>query len=397
MNKRFLVLLCSLALVSSMACANSGYGPQGGWSGPTVDISTAGEQTILVANQSGQILALDGNRRGQIKWGTLYDEETTSPVYSTLVLGPNNSGLFGTWDGRLIAIDRVNGSEQWSYPLDQGPIIGGVAFSTNTDKKSSWKHRIYAGSSNGTLFALNLSEINQPPTILWEFQTQDKIWGTPLIHEYAQNIDHNILIFGSMDHKVYALNSDTGEELWQFETTGAVAGMPLIIGDTGYAGSFDRHLYAIDLFSGKKKWTFKTDGWLWNQFAVDNLQDADANLYIPSREGTLYALDQEGNLLWQYAADSKVISSPVFTHDNELNLLSMITEEGTLLVFDTTKCPHNGSSCSPIWSYIVGEKVQAPLTVVDGIVYINAMDDSVRGVHLSEAIQLWNRSIAKQD
>ena len=129
----------------------------------------------------------------------------------------------------------------------------------------------------------------------------------------------------------------------------------------------------------------------------DNVHSADANLYIPSREGTLYALDQEGNLLWQYAANSKVISSPVFTHDNELNLLSMITEKGTLLVFDTTKCPHNGSSCSPIWSYIVGEKVQAPLTVFDGIVYINAMDDSVRGVHLSEAIELWNRSIAKQD
>ena len=45
----------------------------------------------------------------------------------------------------------------------------------------------------------------------------------------------------------------------------------------------------------------------------------------------------------------------------------------------------------------MGEKVQAPLTVFDGIVYINVMDDSVRGVHLSEAIELWNRSIAKQD
>ena len=397
MNKFYPLLLCLLALATSMACANSGYGPQGGWSGPTINNNPSGDATILVANQSGQILALDGNRRGQIKWRTLYDEETTTPVYSTLTLGPNNSALFGTWDGRLVAVDTDDGSERWSYPLDEGPIIGGVAFITNTNDKSGWKHRIYAGTSNGTLFALNLSEVDQTPTILWEFPTQNKIWGTPLIHTHPQKTDHGILIIGSMDHNVYALNSDTGEELWQFETKGAVAGIPLIIGDTIYAGSFDRHLYAIDLYSGKEKWMFKTDGWLWNQFAVDSTEHANTNLYIPSREGTLYAFDQKGTLLWKYAADSKIISSPAFTHDNKLTLLSMITEKGALLVFDTAKCPHNGSSCSPIWSYVVGEKVQAPLTVSHGIVYINAMDDSVRAIHLSEAIELWNRSIAKQD
>ena len=397
MNKFYPLLLCLLALTVSMACATSGYGPQGGWSGPAIDHDPSGDVTILVANQSGQILALDGNRRGQIKWRTLYDEETTTPVYSTLTLGPNNSGLFGTWDGRLVAINTDDGSEQWSYPLDEGPIIGGVAFVTNTAVDSLWKHRIYVGSSTGILFALSLSEVDQPPTVLWEFQTQNKIWGTPLVHAHPTITDQGILIIGSMDHNVYAINSETGEELWKFETTGAVAGMPWIIDDTVYAGSFDRNLYAIDLYSGTKKWVFKTDGWLWNQFAVDSSQDANANLYIPSREGTLYALDQQGNLLWKYAADSKVISSPVFTHDNELTLLSMITEKGTLLVFDTAKCPHNGSSCSPIWSYIVGEEVQAPLTVFDGIIYINAMDDSVRSVHLSEAIELWDRSIAKQD
>lgn len=389
-----------MILAISIGCANSGYGPQGGWSGPT--IGDPSNEIIFIANQTGEILALDKNKRGKIKWRVDYDDETSNPVYSTLTLGveiKDENGksadkiYFGTWEGHVIALNSKDGSEQWSYPLDDNPIIGDVFLDLNTEKDPM----VYVGTSTGSLFALDVSTANETPTVVWEFQTEDKIWGTAIVHPTPDEIGHGILIIGSMDHNVYALNNQTGDELWRFETEGAITGTPLIVGSTLYVGSFDRRLYAIDLYSGNQKWQFETDGWLWNQFVVDSPDASSANLFIPSREGTLYALNQEGNLLWTYAAKSKVISSPAFTQDNELNLLAMVTEKGTLYVFDTETCPSNGSSCEPIWSYIIGEKVQAPLTISNSVVYVNAMDDSIRAIHLSENIELWNRSIAEED
>lgn len=380
-----------MVLVISIGCANSGYGPQGGWSGPT--IGGPNDEIIFLANQSGEILALDKNKRGKIKWRVDYDAETSTPAYSTLTIGVDNNIYFGTWEGRVIALNIEDGSEQWSYPLDVSPIIGNVFSHPNAKAVPL----IYVGTSNGSLFALDVSRTKETPTVVWEFQTEDKIWGTAIVYPNPDEIGHGILIIGSMDHNVYALDDQTGEELWRFETEGAVAGTPRIIGTTVYIGSFDRHLYAIDLYSGNQKWKFKTDGWLWNQFVVDSPDARSANLFIPSREGTLYALNQEGNLLWTYAAKSKVISSPAFTQDNQLSLLAMATEKGTLLIFDTETCPSNGSSCAPIWSYNIGEKVQAPLTIYNNVVYVNAMDDSIRAIHLSENIELWNRSIAEDD
>ena len=187
----------------SIGCANSGYGPQGGWSGPT--IGDPSNEIIFVANQSGEILALDKNRRGQIKWRMDYDDETSNPVYSTLTLGvdieyedgkSSNSIYFGTWEGRVIALNRKDGSEQWSYPLDDNPIIGNVFLGPNAKKDP----QIYVGASNGSLFALDVSRASETPTIIWEFQTEDKIWGTAIVHTNPDEIQP-LVLYGNLDRR----------------------------------------------------------------------------------------------------------------------------------------------------------------------------------------------------
>ena len=65
--------------------------------------------------------------------------------------------------------------------------------------------------------------------------------------------------FGSNDKKIYALNGQTGEKLWEFETGGLVESSPAI-GSEGivYFGSNDKKVYALNGQTGEKLWEFVT-------------------------------------------------------------------------------------------------------------------------------------------
>ena len=49
----------------------------------------------------------------------------------------------------------------------------------------------------------------------WVFSTGGMIWSRPIVSQ-------NIVYIGSLDHKMYALDKNTGEELWSFETNGGI-------------------------------------------------------------------------------------------------------------------------------------------------------------------------------
>ncbi len=52
---------------------------------------------------------------------------------------------------------------------------------------------------------------------------------------------------GSDDGTLYALDESDGSEEWVFPTRGAITGSPATNGDMLYLTSWDGHLYALDL------------------------------------------------------------------------------------------------------------------------------------------------------
>ncbi len=54
---------------------------------------------------------------------------------------------------------------------------------------------------------------------------------------------------GSEDHYVYALDAQTGERLWRYETGGYVFASPAVADGVVYVGSVDDYLYALDVGS----------------------------------------------------------------------------------------------------------------------------------------------------
>ena len=59
-----------------------------------------------------------------------------------------------------------------------------------------------------------------------------------------------------------------------------------VVGDTVYFGARDRLVYALDTETGEEKWNFETEGFVESSPVV-----ADGVVYIGSNDGSVYALE----------------------------------------------------------------------------------------------------------
>jgi outer membrane protein assembly factor BamB len=122
----------------------------------------------------------------------------------------------------------------------------------------------------------------------WRFNTGGEILGTPAC-------SGELLVFGSGDGKVYALNRD-GKRRWAFDAGLPVYGWPLIAGDTVFIGDNGGRMYALKLADGKPRWTFARADYgiesrpvLWDDLVVFGAWD-----------GYLYAVGRDdGKLRWK--------------------------------------------------------------------------------------------------
>jgi outer membrane protein assembly factor BamB len=90
---------------------------------------------------------------------------------------------------------------------------------------------------------------------------------------------------GSGDDKVYALDAETGKELWSYATRGDVASSPTVAGQTLYVGSYDGNLYALNTLDGSLLWKYTTDDMVVSSPAVVN-----GLAYVGSYDHLVYAI-----------------------------------------------------------------------------------------------------------
>jgi outer membrane protein assembly factor BamB len=158
---------------------------------------------------------------------------------------------------------------------------------------------LYAGNTNFNYYALD-----PDGGLRWTYETGANAWSMAGIG------DDGTIYWASLDTAVRAVRPD-GIEKWRKRTLGFVAASPAIGSDgTVYIGSFDSHFYALDPESGDVLWEFDTGDHIYASAALG--ADADGNtdaIYFGSADGIFYALDPEGRLLWRYDAGDPIRSS----------------------------------------------------------------------------------------
>jgi hypothetical protein len=87
---------------------------------------------------------------------------------------------------------------------------------------------------------------------LWRFRTErdEPIDAIPLIYK-------NRLYFGAGDSNFYCLSLE-GKELWRFRTSANIYTSAVVLNNMIFFSSMDCHIYALDADTGKEVWRFAT-------------------------------------------------------------------------------------------------------------------------------------------
>jgi outer membrane protein assembly factor BamB len=185
-----------------------------------------------------------------------------------------------------------------------------------------------------------------------------------------------------MDRRLYALDLQSGAELWRFEAGGAFASTPALWDGTLYIGAFDDTFYAVDAATGTLRWTSSGENWFWGNPVV-----YEGTIYTVDVSGNVYALDaQSGAQVWHenlsQANDTPVRAGPALTEDGLVLLIG--SENGKLYALDT-------ASGTTKWS-TEGEGQILSQPIISGTtIYQMSMNSPqrIRALHVDNGYEIW--------
>jgi outer membrane protein assembly factor BamB len=228
----------------------------------TSGASFAGDNVLFgSSDESLYCLSKDGKKLWQFK-------VPGGPVLATPAVAAGHTFVSGC-DSNLHVLDLATGKEQRSVNLDgqtgATPAVLG--------------DYLYVGTMSNQLLAVNWKK----GEVAWRFEAPRR--QQPFFSSAA--VTDNLVIAGSRDKQVYALDRASGKEVWHFATKNKVDGSPVVAGQRVYIGSFDGFLYVLDLAKGTevKQFRLAKRGPIIASPAV-----ADGCLVIGTNDGTVYCL-----------------------------------------------------------------------------------------------------------
>lgn len=233
----------------------------------------------------------------------------------------------------------------------------------------------------------------------WVFPTGDRIVGSPILQD-------NALFFGGDDGNIYAVEADTGRQIWKRSTGGPVPCTPAIANGTLFAASYDGKLYALNTQTGAVRWKFATEGE--RRFEAKGIHGLEPknqtiadqydvflsspvvvqnSVYFGSGDGHLYALDTgTGELKWKFKTGDVIHASPAYAN----GVLYVGSWDSFFYAVDATTGKekwrfHGGED--PLIHNQVG--FQSSAAVVDGVVYVGCRDSNVYALDAGSGAEKW--------
>lgn len=136
------------------------------------------------------------------------------------------------------------------------------------------------------------------------------------------------VFIGTMAGILHSIDSETGEDIWTFEASGAILHTCAVADDKVFFGSVDGQIYAVDALNGEPIWSTQTEFSVWNSPVVyENV------VYIGDRGGKLYAINSDtGTIKWTASTGGSILSSPAI--DIGRNRVYIGSEDMHVYAFD---------------------------------------------------------------
>ncbi|CAN5654430.1 hypothetical protein BH10BAC5_BH10BAC5_04090 [soil metagenome] len=263
-----------------------------------------------------------------------------------------------------------------SYILNAQPTI------SNTDLAMFRGNAQLTGVSNS-------NAVYKLSGVKFTFKTEGPIRSTPAVY-------NGILYFGSGDNNLYAVDGQSGKEIWHFKTGGEVHSSPAVTNGKVYFTSRDGYLYALSADKGTELWKYKMgeDVGKFNywDYYLSSPSIENQILYIGSGDGNLYAFDlNTQDVLWKFNAGSRIRTTPAVSENKivfgacngcvyAVNKQTGTEEwkystDGASFDFESESNDRTSVMCSP--------------AVKDGIVAIGGRDGFLYALDMNTGKQKW--------
>jgi len=240
---------------------------------------------LFIGNEQGLLNAVDGS--GSVRWKFTTDKPIRGrpAVVGESVYVTSDSGF-------LYRLNKRTGVEKWRAHID----AGSPERIPTDQEKSRWDQygssvvadarRLYVASRDKNLYALD-SESGRE---IWRVTAGDMMTATPAVYR-------DLVLFAAFDGKVQAVSAHDGKIRWSYDAKLAVPGDLVVSGDRVLLGSRTYELIALDAASGKEQWR----RYYWFSWIESPPVVRDGVVYTGSSDAvSVYAINAaDGSLRWK--------------------------------------------------------------------------------------------------
>jgi outer membrane protein assembly factor BamB len=253
---------------------------------------------LYLGSATREIYCLD-TKSGALAW-----KAATSDWIRSRPLVVANGVYAAGLDGKVTAFD-LQGNQRWSAAAGHHPVFADLSGSENG---------ILASSSELFLYSLDPATGKQQ----WKHSLLQCIYedGRRILadvvaaggdYQSPPTVSNGKVFVGGPDRFVRAMDTQSGKEIWRFETSGQVSGAPTVHDGRVFFGQQGGNddLHCVSEADGAPLWTAQP-GWVWTTSTPHG-----GRLYTGTVDGKIFALSTEdGSTLWMRPTNGGIYPSP---------------------------------------------------------------------------------------
>lgn len=288
--------------------------------------------------------AADGSRLGSVEDGPRppLKQKWIFQTEGRIITSPAVKGgqvYLGSRDGRVYAVELASGAKLWEAEIEQGGLYGPPA-ATETG--------LFAGKAEAYYFVYGWERLSGKE--LWSRQSGELLNRAPWVLADADRVythfDPPPADGGAVGVRITALNSATGETLWQTPAGGVPEVSPALGGELLLVACNDNQLYAFDRISGALRWQAPLDSKPASAPLVHQ-----GRVYLSTQEGFVTALNlADGKIAWRYQFPQTLLKGDLALSDS----LLLIPGPKGLYTYDI-------SALEARWVYRMSQEITAPV------------------------------------
>jgi eukaryotic-like serine/threonine-protein kinase len=319
--------------------------------GDVIDSSAAiVDGVVYVGGGNGDLIALD-LASGKLRWkyttGNLIGE--SSPAVGS------DAVYVGDLGGVIHAVGLRDGARLWTFKtgseIKSSPVLVPAGSPPRTPARGGASDVVLIGSYDGHLYALEA----RTGRLRWKVLTKGQVHATPAVQD-------GLAFIAGCDAVFRAIRVADGKEVYQIESGAYTGASPVVDGDRAYFGTFNFEVLALDLKRRRIAWRYTQPD---AQFPYYSSAALDGGrVIVGGRDKVVHAIDAAtGKAAWTFATRARVDSSPVVAGGR----VYIGSSDGRLYVLDA-------ASGKKVWEFDTGAGLTASPAVAAGKIIIGAQD-----------------------